>query len=247
VKPNEHIILALDVPTIEQAVSLVELLKDDVGAFKVGLELINNAGSAKDILQILTNSGAPRIFLDAKLHDIPNTVAGAMRGIVRTGAWCVTVHTMGGDAMLQAAVETARCEAEALGLPRPLVLGVTVLTSLSEEELKHEIMVNSHLSTYATHLALMARNAGCDGVISSPAEAGAIREVIPSRDFLIVTPGIRPSDTDRADQARINTPASAIKQGADYLVIGRPISGAPDAVLAARRIADEIASAAVTI
>jgi orotidine-5'-phosphate decarboxylase len=240
-KPHEHIVLPLDVSGVEQAVSMVELLRNEVGVFKVGLELLHSGGAPSDILNHLRAAGASRIFLDAKLHDIPNTVAGAMRGIVRTGAWCVTVHTMGGGAMLQAAVETARCEAEALGVQRPLVLGVTVLTSLCEDELKHELLVNSHISTYSTHLALMARNAGCDGVISSPAEAQAIREVIPSRDFLIVTPGIRPSGTEHGDQARVNTPATAIMRGADYLVIGRPIIAAPDSVSAARSIADEIA------
>jgi orotidine-5'-phosphate decarboxylase len=242
-KPHEHIILPLDVPTIDKAVSMVELLKNEVGVFKVGLELINSAESTKDTLALLTGVGASRIFLDAKLHDIPNTVAGAMRGVVRSGAWCVTVHTMGGKEMLQAATEAARCEAEALGLRRPLVLGVTVLTSISEAELRYDLHVNSTMTAYTTHLALMAHEAGCDGVIASPAEIQALRTAIPSRNFLIVTPGVRPAGTDRGDQARVHTPAEAIMWGADYLVIGRPINASPDPELAARSIAREIESA----
>lgn len=242
-KPHEHIVLPLDVPTIDKAVSMVELLRNEVGVFKVGLELINSAGSTKETLSILRGAGATRIFLDAKLHDIPNTVAGAMRGVVRTGAWCVTVHAIGGKAVLQAAVEAARCEAEALGVLRPLILGVTVLTSISEDELRHELRVNSSMSDYVTHLAFMARGAGCDGVIASPAETQALRSAIPSRDFLIVTPGVRPNGTDRGDQARVHTPADAVMRGADYLVIGRPIISAPDPVSAARSIAREIESA----
>jgi orotidine-5'-phosphate decarboxylase len=239
-KSYEHIILPLDVPTVDRAVAMVELLKNDVGVFKAGLELINSGIAPVETLSRLRSAGAKRIFLDAKLHDIPNTVAGAMRGIVKTGAWCVTVHTMGGRAMMQAAVETARCEAEDLGIERPLILGVTVLTSLSEDELRYELKVNSSMSAYTTHLALMARDAGCDGVVAAPSETQAIRAAIPSRGFLIVTPGVRPSGSERCDQARVNTPGEAIMRGADYLVIGRPIHAAPDPVSAARSIAREI-------
>ncbi len=242
-KPHEHIILPLDVPAIEQAVSMVEMLRNEVGVFKVGLELINSAGSVSETLGILEGAGASRIFLDAKLHDIPNTVAGAMRGVVRSGAWCVTVHTMGGKAMLQAAVETARCEADALDVRRTLILGVTVLTSIDDDELRNELKVNMPVSAYAVHLAMMARDAGCDGVIASPVETQAIRAAIPSQDFLIVTPGVRPAGSDHGDQARVHTPAEAIMRGSDYLVIGRPINSAPDPIAGARAIAEEIAGA----
>ena len=242
-KPHEHIIAALDVPTIEKAVSLVSLLRNDVGVFKVGLELLNSGGSAREALALLTDAGASRIFLDVKLHDIPNTVSGAMRGIIGSGAWSVTVHTMGGKAMLRAAVETAQREAQTLGVRRTLILGVTVLTSIGQDELRQELQVNSSMADYTIHLALMARDAGCDGVIASPVEARTIREVIPSRSFLIVTPGVRPIGTEHGDQARVCTPAEAIKHGSSYLVLGRPICAALDPVAAARSIAVEIAGA----
>lgn len=242
-KPYEHIILPLDVPTVQRAIELVELLKDDVGVFKVGLELTNATGL--ETIALLRQAGAKRIFYDAKLHDIPNTVAGAMRGIVRQRAWCVTVHTLGGRAMLRAAVDAAKSESQERGLPRPLVLGVTLLTSISEEELHTELKVPNSISVpaYARHLAEMAYEAGCDGVIASPHETETIRAAIPSSDFLIVTPGIRPAGSNRGDQARVHTPAEAIVRGANYLVIGRPIYEAPDPQAAASAIAHEIEGA----
>ncbi len=242
-RPHEHIILPLDVPTVQRAIELVDLLKDDVGVFKVGLELTNATGL--ETLALLRQAGADRIFYDAKLHDIPNTVAGAMRGIVRQRAWCVTVHTLGGKNMLKAAVDAAKQEAEERGLPRPLVLGVTVLTSISENELHNELKVPTSISvqSYATHLARLAFEAGCDGVIASPHEIQAIRAAIPSSDFLIITPGIRPAGSTRGDQARVHTPAEAMVRGASYLVIGRPIYAAEDPKAAAQNIAHEIEGA----
>jgi len=242
-RPHEHIILPLDVPTVQRAIELVDLLKDDVGVFKVGLELTNATGL--ETLALLRQAGADRIFYDAKLHDIPNTVAGAMRGIVRKRAWCVTVHTLGGKNMLKAAVDAAKQEAQERGVPRPLVLGVTVLTSISENELHNELKVPTSISvqSYATHLARLAFDTGCDGVIASPQEIQAIRAAIPSSDFLIITPGIRPAGSTRGDQARVHTPAEAMVRGASYLVIGRPIYEAEDPKAAAKNIAHEIEGA----
>lgn len=235
---HERIICALDVDSIESAVTLVTQLKDHVGVFKIGLELATSAGLP--IFEAARNAGAARIFYDAKLHDIPNTVAGAMRGVTRLGAWCVTVHATGGTAMLQAAVQMAHCEAEATGLPRPKVLAVTVLTSLSPETLRDELRVPTPMSDYVAHLAKLAHESGCDGVVTSPHEIEAVRAVLPSPDFLVVTPGVRPAGVDKGDQARVMTPGEAIARGASYLVIGRAITAAPDPVAAAQAIAAEI-------
>lgn len=238
---KERIICALDVDNAYRAIQLVGLLKDSVGVFKVGLELVTAAGV--QIFDKLRDAGAEQMFYDAKLHDIPNTVAGAMRGVVRVGAWCVTVHTTGGSAMLRAAVETAKCEAEATDGVRPKVLGVTALTSLSEAELHNELNVALPMREYVTRLAKLAQESGCDGVIASPHEIVAVRAAVGTPDFLIITPGVRPLGADRGDQARTMTPGEAITLGADYLVIGRPITSAPDPAEAARNIAEEIEAA----
>jgi orotidine-5'-phosphate decarboxylase len=224
-----------------RAIQLVGQLRERVGIFKVGLELATAAGV--QILEKLRDAGAERIFFDAKLHDIPNTVAGAMSGVVRLGAWCVTVHATGGQAMLKAAVQAARCEAEESGIPSPKILAVTVLTSIGEDVLHNELKVGMTLPDYVSGLAQMAREAGCDGVIASPHEIATVRAAIPSPEFLVVTPGVRPAGSDRGDQARVMTPAEAIRLGASYLVIGRPIVAAEDPAAAAQQIAAEIASA----
>ena len=233
-QPKDRIICALDVGDVCRAVQLVEQLKDHVGVFKVGLELATAAGV--QVFARLREAGAERFFYDAKLHDIPNTVAGAMRGVTRLGVWCVTVHAIGGAAMLRAAVESARQTAEVEGLPRTRVLAVTVLTSIGPETLREELRVETPLVGYAGHLARLAYDAGCDGVIASPQEIEAIRAAVPAPDFLVVTPGVRPPGAQAGDQARVMTPAEALQRGADYLVIGRPILAAPDPVAAAQQI-----------
>ena len=240
-EPGQRIICAIDVDTAERAVKLVDQLRDHVGVFKIGLELIMAEGVG--IVAKLQNAGADKIFLDAKLHDIPNTVAGAMRGIVRLGVWCVTVHTMGGSAMLEAATQTAQCEADTLKMTAPKVLGVTVLTSISETTLQNELSVELPLTNFVTHLALSAYSSGCNGVIASPQEIALLRQAVPAPEFLIITPGVRPAGIATQDQARTLTPKEAIERGANYLVIGRPIVAAPDPVEAAKRIADEISHA----
>lgn len=238
-EPRERIICAVDVDNAYKAIQLVGQLRDHVGVFKIGLELVTATGV--EIFDKLRDVGAERIFYDAKLHDIPNTVAGAMRGVVRRGAWCVTVHTTGGKAMLAAAANTAKTEAEATGMPRPLILGVTVLTSIGQETLSKELCVSAPVAEYVVHLARMAQEAGCDGVIASPHEIEAIRTAIPDPEFLVITPGVRPAGSDAGDQARVMTPGEAITKGASYLVVGRPITATPDPVAAAERIANEIA------
>jgi orotidine-5'-phosphate decarboxylase len=241
VHPYERIICAVDVDNAYRALQLVSQLRGHVGVFKAGLELVTATGSG--IFEKLRDVGAERLFYDAKLHDIPNTVAGAMRGVVRLGVWCVTVHAAGGGAMLEAAARTAHEEAAAQNVPAPKVFAVTVLTSISEANLHTELQVSHSVPDYVAHLAHLAYQAGCDGVIASPQEIEIVRNAVPSRDFLIVTPGVRPAGAERGDQARVLTPAEAIQRGADYLVIGRPIVAAPDPVAAAQSIAAEIASA----
>jgi orotidine-5'-phosphate decarboxylase len=238
---KDRIICALDVDTEARAVALVTHLRGEVGVFKVGLELVNAAGLG--IFDRLREAGAERFFYDAKLHDIPNTVSGAMRSIARLGVWCVTLHTFGGSAMLRAAVKTAQEAAAEAGLPRPKLLGVTLLTSIGEETLRSELGVAQPVSQYVPHLACLAYEAGCDGVIASPQEIEAVRAAVPSRDFLVITPGVRPAGADAGDQARVMTPDEAIRRGADYLVIGRPITAAPDPVAATRALAEQIANA----
>ena len=238
---DSRIIVALDVDTAEKAVQLVGQLKDRVGVFKVGLELVNAAGLG--IFETLRQAGAERFFYDAKLHDIPNTVAGAMRSIGSMGVWCVTVHASGGAAMLKAAVEAARAQAEQSGVTPPKIFAVTVLTSISETALKYELEVGTLLHEHVAHLAHLAHIAGCDGVIAAPQEIEIIRSAIHDSDFMIVTPGVRPAGSASGDQARVMTPGEAIRRGANYLVIGRPIVAADDPSEAAQRINEEIAAA----
>lgn len=236
---KDRIICALDVDNAFRALQLVRMLREHVGVFKVGLELLNAAGS--EIVEKLQDAGAERIFYDAKLHDIPNTVAGAMHGIVRLGVWSVTVHTMGGPAMLRAAVEAARGQEATGGPVGPWVLGVTVLTSIDPETLKTDLQVAMPLESFVPFLAKHAHAAGCAGVIASPLEVAAVRQAVSDPDFLIITPGVRPAGADRGDQARVMTPGEAIRSGANYLVIGRPIVASSDPVGAAQSIAAEIA------
>jgi orotidine-5'-phosphate decarboxylase len=220
------ILVALDVESAAKAIELADLLRGSVGGFKIGKQLFTAAGPA--MVRELTSRG-DRVFLDLKFHDIPNTVAGAIQSAVTTGAWMVNVHASGGSAMMRAAAEAARKEAGALGRPRPLVIGVTVLTSMTDAAL-NEIGVARPMLDQVVHLAKLAKASGLDGVVASPQETRAIRDAC-GKDFQIVTPGIRPPHEEKHqqgkdDQARTLTPAEAISAGANYLVIGRPITAA---------------------
>jgi orotidine-5'-phosphate decarboxylase len=227
------ILVALDVESAARAIALADTLRGSVGGFKIGKQLFTAAGPA--MVRELTSRG-DRVFLDLKFHDIPHTVAGAVQSAVATGAWMVNVHASGGSAMMKAAVEAARKTAETLGLPRPLVIAVTVLTSMDNEALA-EIGVARPMLDQVVHLATLAQASGLDGVVASPQEVRAIRTACGS-DFQIVTPGIRPADQrGQDDQARTLTPAQAIAAGSSYLVIGRPITAAPNPREAAEQIA----------
>ena len=217
------IIAALDVPDAEQAIKLAEAIAPAVGAFKIGKELFVSAGP--DIVKRVRDTGAS-VFLDLKFHDIPNTVAKAVASAVRLDVQMLTVHTCGGTAMLKAAVKAAG--------DGPLVLGVTVLTSMDENDLA-EVGVQKSPADQVLHLAQLANRAGLKGLVCSPKEIAPLREVLPP-EVQLVTPGIRPAGSDSDDQKRVMTPAKAISAGADWLVIGRPIYAAENPRQAAEDI-----------
>ncbi|MEO6222904.1 MAG: orotidine-5'-phosphate decarboxylase [Vicinamibacterales bacterium] len=232
------ILIALDFSSGAAALAMANALRGAVGGFKIGSQLFVAEGPA--IVRALTERG-DRVFLDLKFHDIPNTVAGAVESAAHLGAWMMNVHASGGAAMMSAAVDAAD-RAAASGRPRPLVIAVTVLTSMSAQVLS-SVGVTQSPFDQVLRLATLAKDSGMDGVVASPLETAAIREAC-GRDFLIVTPGIRGGSAEqsggRQDQARTMAPGEAMLAGASYLVIGRPITGAADPRLAAQTIAEEI-------
>jgi len=233
---KDKICLALDVDNEKKAFELVEELKDYVGVFKVGKELFTSVGP--DIVKGINNIGG-KVFLDLKYHDIPNTVAKAGEAATELGVFMFNIHASGGKAMMEATIEAVRNKATALGRTRPLIIAVTILTSIDQETLNKEVKIAGDVKDQVVHLAKLAQEAGLDGVVCSPQEIKAIREAC-GKDFVIVTPGVRPDWSTADDQKRITTPKQAIEAGADYLVIGRPIRNANDRVAAAKRILEEI-------
>jgi len=238
VNPSDRLIVALDVADLAAAADLVRKLSDRVRTFKVGLELFHVAGPS--VFTALRDAGAERVFYDAKLHDIPNTVARTCRTIARYGIFMTNVHAAGGTDMMRAAVQASSEAAQAAGLAAPLIVAVTLLTSLTPLQLAVEMRVDCSAVDYVTYLARFAKQSGCHGVVCSPQEIEAVRWAA-GPDFLIVTPGVRPSWADAGDQKRIATPAEAVKLGSDFIVVGRPITAAPDPASAAARIIEEIA------
>ncbi|MGB9802785.1 orotidine-5'-phosphate decarboxylase [Desulfofundulus sp.] len=235
---REKLIVALDVDSAEQALDLVKLLSPWVGMFKIGMQLFYGQGPA--VVEELCRQGV-KVFLDLKLHDIPNTVAQAARVLTRLGVAMFNVHAAGGSAMMRAAVESSREEAEILGIPCPLIIAVTVLTSIDQPAFDRELGYTGTIADRVVAWALLAKECGLDGVVASAREAVAIRQSC-GPDFLIVTPGIRPAGVTGRDQKRIVTPAGAMAAGANYLVVGRPVISAPDPVKAVRVILDEMGS-----
>lgn len=230
------LIIALDVDTVEKAVDLAEKLEPFAGGFKVGMQLYNSVGP--EAVRRLREKNAP-VFIDLKLHDIPNTVSGAIRVLTRHGASILNVHAAGGGEMMHAAAEAARDEAARAGLNRPLVIAVTVLTSIGQEVFNKEVGVPGPIQDRVVAWAQLAQEAGLDGVVASPREIAAIRAAC-GPDFVIITPGVRPAGAAANDQKRTMTPGEAIRLGATYLVVGRPVTAAPDPVEAAMAILGEI-------
>lgn len=229
------ILVALDVSSAREALAMADTLRGTVGGYKIGSQLFTAEGP--DIVRAFTMRG-DKVFLDLKFHDIPNTVAGAITSAGKLGAWMMNVHACGGPAMMTAAKEAADRVA-AGGAERPVVIAVTVLTSMDAATLNSVGVSRSPLDQ-VVHLARMAQDSGLDGVVASPLETAAIRNAC-GPDFLIVTPGIRGGTAGDAknDQSRTMTPSEAVQAGASYLVVGRPITGASDPQSAARQIADD--------
>ena len=233
----DQLLIALDVPTGGEALRLADLLRGSVGGFKIGSQLFTAEGPA--IVRALAGRG-DRVFLDLKFHDIPNTVANAVAAATSLGVWMVNVHASGGTKMMQAAAEAARKTASTEDRAAPLVIAVTVLTSMTAAAMA-EAGTNVPVIDQVSRLARLAQEAGLDGVVASPQETSAIRALC-GPGFAIVTPGIRggAAVTSKDDQERTMTAAGAIAAGASYLVVGRPVIAAPDPRAAAEKIAEEV-------
>jgi orotidine-5'-phosphate decarboxylase len=231
--PHERTFVALDTSDLAQALALANALSGHVGGIKLGKQFFTACGPKG--IEAVTNCGMP-VFLDLKFHDIPNTVAAAIKASLVFSPYMVNVHACGGETMMRAAAQSA----EEAGQDRPLIIGVTVLTSMDESDLKGT-GVESSVSDQVLRLASLSQFSGLDGVVCSAREVEDLREHL-GEDFKLVVPGIRPDWAQKNDQKRIVTPAAAISIGADYLVIGRPITHAKDPVEAADKIAAEIAA-----
>ena len=224
-----QLIVALDLETFEDARKLIDDLGDSVDIFKVGSQMFTAYGPV--ITHYLQSKGK-KVFLDLKFHDIPNTVACAVKSAVGLNLFMLTVHTAGGKEMLEAAVLAGQAKAKALGVARPLIVGVTVLTSTAKDSGTQELVLER---------ARMAQKAGLDGVVASVEEAARIRREL-GPEFLIVTPGIRPAEASLDDQKRVATPQAAILQGSNFLVVGRPIIQAPSPRATALKILEDMKS-----
>ena len=231
--PRERLILALDLPDAASADRMVASLGDSIGFYKVGLQLFTAEGPG--YVRSLVTRGK-KVFLDLKFHDIPTTVAAAVKSAAGLGVSMLTLHASGGTKMLKAAFEAAKTCSNP-----PILLGVTVLTSISDETMG-SLGVFRPVSEQVPHLAKLAYEAGCDGFVASPVEANGLRKLYGPR-VAIVIPGIRPAGAEAGDQVRIATPAEAIRNGASHLVVGRPITSAPDPAAAAKAILEEMRNA----
>jgi orotidine-5'-phosphate decarboxylase len=236
---EQRVIVALDVPDVESAIALIDQLPQVVW-WKVGLELFTSTGPK--ILEVL-KSKEKRIFLDLKFHDIPNTVAGACRSAAKYGVDLLTIHAASGREALKAATEAAQEGAVQAGVQPPKLIAITLLTSISTRQLAFDLKIPLELPEYALGMALLAQESGLDGAVCSPQEVAQLRQTC-GNDFLLVCPGVRPTWADIGDQKRSLTPAQAIKAGADYLVIGRPITTATEPELAWKRISEELTTVA---
>jgi orotidine-5'-phosphate decarboxylase len=239
VAAKSRLMIALDVDSREKAEEWVHKLKLQAGYFKVGLQLFTLAG-AEMVRSIRARGG--RIFLDVKYHDIPNTVAKACESCCTMGIDFVNVHALGGKEMIKAAAASLKENATRMRVQKPILLAVTVLTSHDARSLRQDVGLKSTPEKEVLRLAKMAQAAGAEGVVCSPKEVSAVRKACGPK-FIIVTPGIRGAGAPKQDQKRTLSAAQAIGKGADYLVVGRPIMGAPDPVEAAKAIVDEMQKA----
>jgi len=234
---KEKICVALDVDSLEKALDLTRRLSPWVGLFKIGSQLFTSEGPR--VVEAVMAQGA-EVFLDLKYHDIPNTVLSAARVASGLGVKMLNVHCLGGSRMMRMLVEGLERESETSGKPMPLLLGVTMLTSLSDQELQSDLHVSLSLEEYVIHLAKLAQNAGMDGVVCSPREIESIKRAC-GPDFTLVTPGIRPAwAISKDDQQRITSLQAALCAGANYIVIGRPITAAKNPEEAAKRLLLEL-------
>ncbi len=242
---ENKIIVALDVSTADEAWKIITEIKSEVGAFKIGLQLFTAAG-ASFVREVV--SGGNKVFLDVKFHDIPNTVAKASIEVARLGVWMFNLHASGGSEMMRRTVSEVSEICEKENLVKPKIIGVTVLTSSDDDTLK-ETGIAENAESQVLRLAKLSDECGLDGVVASPLEIKAIREKIEREDFLIVTPGVRPESAAQGanfatndDQKRVKTPKRAVADGADFLVIGRPVLQAENKLKALRQILEEINS-----
>jgi len=233
---RDRIALALDVDNDQDALAIVAELKDSVGVFKVGHQLFTAYGP--DIVRRIIGMGG-RVFLDLKYHDIPNTVAKASAEAVKLGVSIFNVHALGGLDMMKAAAESAKETAGKHNLPAPTVLAVTILTSMDEQSMRKELKITRSLRREVAHLARLAQRAGMHGVVASPQEIKMLRRAVRG-EFVILTPGVRPAWAEKDDQKRVMTPGEAVKAGADYIVVGRPVLKATDRKAAVEKILEEI-------
>ena len=234
---KERLIVALDVETAREARRVYGELRDAAGMFKVGSQLFPSAGP--EFVRELVGDGA-RVFLDLKFHDIPNTVAAAAREAVRLGVALFNVHAAGGTEMMRRASDATAEEAARLGVEKPSLIAVTVLTSMDAEGISETGVVAASVEEQVRRLARLADAAGLDGVVASPHEIVPVREAAGRHGFLVVTPGVSPSAAAYADQKRVTSPSEAVRRGADFIVVGRAILNSPDPGRAARAVVEEM-------
>lgn len=238
-KSSHKLIVALDVKTTDEAKRLVDMLRGVAGMFKIGSQLFTATGPA--FVREIVNSGA-QVFLDLKFHDIPNTVAAAGVEAARLGVSIFNVHAAGGSEMMRRTAEAVAETARAEGLTKPSIIAVTVLTSANQMTLA-EVGWSVDPENLVERLSLLTEACGLDGVVASPREVGIVRSAVTTPDFIVVTPGVRPAGAEFCDQSRVSTPGEAIAAGADYLVVGRPITEAPDPAKTAFEIIQEMEAA----
>lgn len=238
-KAKDKLIVALDTSDLETAKRLIDELRDHTGMFKAGLELFTHSGTK--VFELIEKEGI-KVFFDGKFMDIPNTVARAAANIAAQKIAMLNIHASGGLAMMKAAAEAVRDQADKSKIEKPILIAVTVLTSVDADALKNELSVGIPVEDHVVKLATLTKQAGLDGVVASAREAQLIRTAL-GPDFIIVTPGIRPAWASTDDQARIVTPSQAVKNGSDYLVVGRPITGADNKKEAATRVVEEMEEA----